>query len=302
MTNLKRMIENNFSLLLLLGVVVGFFIPSFGDNADEIVIFLTGALIFFACADIKPVDFFKVDIFQTGVFTLLRFAIFPLVLFFVAQKTVPDFALGVLLMALMPAGVAVASLCSMSRANVVVGLSLTIMSSLLAPAFVPSVFLFLGQVVNVDILSLFLTLVYVVLLPICAYFLIVYKRHKIEAVVKNTNKSASIIILSVILMILMATQKEEFLAQPSLIVEGMIVMTVLIGLFYVFGIVFSRFVPVDQKISYIYGSGAMNNSLAVGLAFAYFDAATTLFIVLSEIVWSIYVVVGQWYFARRGRV
>ena len=29
-------------------------------------------------------------------------------------------------------------------------------------------------------------------------------------------------------------------------------------------------VSEDQKISYIYGSGAMNNSLAVGLAFAYF--------------------------------
>ena len=299
MVNFKKIIENNFSLLLLFGLIVGFFLPSFGDSASEIVIFLTGALIFFACADIKPVDFFNVDIFQTGFFTLLRFAIFPLVLFYLAQQIVPDFAIGVLLMALMPAGVAVASLCSMSRANVVVGLSLAIISSLLAPVFVPSVFSFLGQVVNVDILSLFLTLIYVVLIPICAYFLLVYKRSRIENVIKGSNKSASIIILSIILMIVMATQKDEFLSPPTLIVEGLVVMTVLIGIFYLFGYLFSRFVPDDQKISYIYGSGAMNNSLAVGLSFAYFNATTTLFIVLSEIVWSVYVAGGQWYFSRQ---
>ena len=136
---MKNIIERNFSLLLIIGVIIGFFMPSFGENADEIVIFLTATLIFLACADIKPVDFFNIDVFQVGLFTLIRFAMFPLLLFFGATAFAPDFAIGILLMALMPAGVAVASLCSMSGASVVIGLSLTIMSSLLAPAFIPSV-------------------------------------------------------------------------------------------------------------------------------------------------------------------
>ncbi len=298
---MKNIIERNFSLLLIIGVIIGFFVPSFGENADEIVIFLTATLIFLACADIKPVDFFNIDVFQVGLFTLLRFAMFPLILFFGATSFAPDFAIGILLMALMPAGVAVASLCSMSGASVVIGLSLTIMSSLLAPAFIPSVFAFLGQLVAVDVFSLFLTLIYVVFVPICAYFLLFSKRPKAEKFIREYNKSSSIIVLASILVIVIATQKNEFLSNPDLILRGTIVMTILIGCFYIFGIVFSFFVPKDHRVSYIFGSGAMNNSLAVGLAFAYFDATTTLFIVLSEIVWSVYVAGAQWYFSRQHR-
>jgi BASS family bile acid:Na+ symporter len=170
MLKIRQTIENNFSLLLLIGLVVGLFLPSFGEFSDEIVIFLTALLIFLSCADIEPRDFIKVDIFQIGLFTLARFAVFPLVLFYLAQQFVPEFAIGVLLLALMPAGVAVASLCSMSKANVSLGLSLTIISSLLAPAFIPSVFSFLGQVVAVDVAGLFTTLMLVVIVPIVLYF------------------------------------------------------------------------------------------------------------------------------------
>ena len=102
---MKNIIERNFSLLLIIGVIIGFFVPSFGENADEIVIFLTATLIFLACADIKPVDFFNIDVFQVGLFTLLRFAMFPLILFFGATSFAPDFAIGILLMALILWGI-----------------------------------------------------------------------------------------------------------------------------------------------------------------------------------------------------
>lgn len=299
MKSIKTIIENNFSLLLLLGCIIGFFTPSFGQYADEIVIFLTAVLIFLSCADIKPSEFLKVDVFQIATFTLLRFSILPLFLFYVAYKTVPDYAVGILLMALMPAGVAVSSLCSMARANVALGLSLTIISSLLAPAFVPSVFSFLGQVVNVDILSLFITLVLVVFIPVLLYFFVFSKIEKINTSIKKYNKSSAVIILSLILVIVIASQKEEFLDNLDVIYIGLIIMSVLFGVFYLFGILFSLFVSKENRIPYILGSGAMNNSLAVGLAFAYFDARITLFIVLSEVVWSVYVALAQWIFSKQ---
>ncbi|HPF78994.1 MAG TPA: hypothetical protein PLF01_06835 [Alphaproteobacteria bacterium] len=299
MARIKNFIENNFSLLLLLGCAVGFFTPSFGAWASQIVIFLTASLIFLSCADIKPSEFLKVDIFQMALFTILRFAVFPLILFYAMRHYFPEYAVGTLLLALMPAGVAVASLCSMGRANVALGLSLTIITSLLAPAFIPGVFSFLGQVVKVDIMSLFMTLVMVILVPIFLYFGVFSRFKKINSWVSQYNKSSAIVILSLVLVIVVATQKREFLANLDVIYIGLMVMTGLFAIFYLFGILYSLVVPKDQKIPYIFASGAMNNSLAVGLAFAYFDAKVTLFLVLSEIVWSVYVALAQWVLSKR---
>lgn len=299
MAQIKTLIEKNFSLLLLVGFLLGFVAPDIGGAADEVAIILTALLIFLSCADIKPVDFLKIDVFQVALFTLLRFALFPLVCFFVIKSFYPEFAVGALLLLLMPAGVAVASLCSLTGAKVALGLSLTIVSSILAPVFIPGTFAFLGQYVEVDIFKLFVTLALVVFIPILVYFYGAAKIPKVDRVIKDYNKSAAVVILAVILMVVIAAQKQEFLDNVSLIFSGFWVMVVLIGACYLFGIVFSFFVAKDEKVPFIISSGAMNNSLAVGLAFAYFDATTSLFIVLSEVVWSIYVAVAARILAKK---
>jgi predicted Na+-dependent transporter len=97
----------------------------------------------------------------------------------------------------------------------------------------------------------------------------------------------------------MAAQKHEFLANADVMISAFFVMSILFGLFYLFGFLFSLAVKKEDKVSFIYSSGAMNNSLAVGLAFAYFDAQIILFIVLSEVVWSAYVAAAQWWFSKR---
>lgn len=299
MARIKTIIENNFSILLLVGFLLGFVAPDIGSISGHVTLFLTSLLIFLSCADIKPVDFLKIDVFQVALFTVLRFGAFPLILFFVIKDIYPEFAIGTLLLLLMPAGVAVASLCSMAHAKVALGLSLTIVSSILAPAFIPAIFAFLGQYVSVDIFSLFLTLVFIVFVPILVYFFVASKISKIDNLIKEYNKPSAVVILSIILTIVIAAQKQEFLNNISLIFVGFWVMFAVIGSCYVFGIVYSRFVVKEDRVSFIIGSGAMNNSLAVGIAFAYFDVTTSLFIVLSEVVWSIYVAFTQWFLSRR---
>lgn len=302
MAQIRKFIEGNFSLLLLLGVIIGFFVPKFGSFADELVIVLTAVLIFLSCADIKPVDFFKIDVFQVGIFVVLRFAVFPLVLFFLAYKFAPEYAVGILLLGLMPAGVAVASLCSMSHAKVVLGLGLTIISSLLAPAIIPAAFSFLGKFVEVDIFDLFLVLTGVVFLPVGLYFGLFNRSEKISGLIRKYNKAGSVLILSFILVIVIAAQKDALLNDVSTIVYGLIVMTIFFVVVYGFGFIYAMFMPKEDKVAYILSSGAMNNSLAVGLAFAYFDPTTSLFIVLSEIVWSVCVALAQWYFSKRAKL
>ncbi len=303
MGKIKSTIENNFSLLLLIGFISGFFFSGvgdyLGDKADEIAIILTAVLIFLSCADIKPVTFLEIDIFQVGSFSLIRYTILPLILFYAAHHFFPQFSTGVLLLALMPAGVSVAALCSMARGNVVLGLSITILSSLLAPVLIFAVFSFLGHTISVDVWKLFLTLVFVVFVPVILYFGVVYKSKKMAPFVKKYSQASSVVILSFILFIVMATQKEYFLDNVDTALIAFFVMLGLFAIFYLFGFICSFFVQKKDRISYIFASGAMNNSLSVGLAFAYFDANVVLFIVMSEIVWSLYVGVMQWGFSKK---
>ena len=298
MTQIKTWVEGNFAIILLLGAVLGFFVPSFGRFAEGLVIVLTAVLIFFACANIKFKDLFFVDVFLVALFTFLRFAIFPLVLFYAARAVFPEFSEGILLLALMPAGVAVTALCAMSGGNAALGLSLTIISSLLAPALIPGVFSFLGHNASVDIWGLFATLVLVVFLPVVIYFGGVRRVKPLKNWITDYSKILSVLILSAILVVVVATKKDDFLSQLDILYVGMAVMSGFFALCYIFGIVFSLWVPKDHRISYIYASGAMNNSLAVGIAFVYFNTQTVLFVVLSEIVFSFYIAAAQWWFTR----
>lgn len=299
MEKVKIIIENNLFLLLLFGCIAGFFLPGFGESVDEIVIFLTAVLIFLSCADIRPVSFLKVDIFQMASFSFIRYAFLPLVLFYAANYFFPQFSTGVLLLALMPAGVSVAALCSMTNANVALGLSLTILSSLIAPVVISGVFSFLGHEISVDVWMLFLTLVMVVFIPVILYFSVVYKTKTVAPLIKKYNKMSSVVILSFILLMVIANQKEEFLNHMDVVFVALLVMMGLFAIFYLFGFIFAAFVPKTHRVSYIFASGAMNNSLAVGLAFVYFDANVVLFIILSEIVFSLYIGVAQWGLSKK---
>lgn len=299
MLKIKNFIENNFAVSLLVAAILALFLPGFGKYSNDIVIFLIAGLVFFASPQVKRDELLSVDIFQVGLFTVLRFAVFPIILFYIAQAIVPEYAEGILLLALMPAAMAVTSLCSISGSKVALGLSLTVISSVLVPVFVPSIFSFLGRFVEINVFGLFATLMMVIFVPFIIYFGIINKIQPIKNWVISNTKLMPILLMSLVLFIVISANKEQFLDNVDLLITGSIVMMVVFGLFYLFGIVFSFFVPQDQRGSYVFASGAINNGLAIGLSFLYFSPHTVFFVVISEIVWCVYVAVAQWFFSRK---
>lgn len=296
---MKAWIENNFGWVLILGGLIGFAVPSIGDSANYIIILLVASLVYFACPSVKCEELLNVDIFQIGVFSLLRYAIFPIVLYYIALMIVPDYAIGVLLLSLMPAAMAVASLSMISGGRPSLAIAITVISSFLVPAIVPAMFAFLGHQVDVNEFALFFTLAFVVFAPFAMYF---YGLGRIKAHrnwVKDKGKAGSIIGVALILLVVVSSYKQTLLSNPSPLLEGTIIMTVLFALYYAFGFIFSSFMPKDQEVAYVYSSGAINNGLAIGLSFIYFSPETTFFIVISEIVWCVYVAATQWYFTRK---
>lgn len=299
MAQIKTLIENNFGWMLILGGLLGFVVPSIGDAANYVVIILIAGLVYFACPSIKKSELLEVDIFQVGTFTFLRYAIFPIVLYFIAYSFIPNYAIGVLLLSLMPAAMAVASLSMISGGSPSLGIAITVISSFLAPVIVPAMFSFLGHQVDVNEFALFFTLAFVVFAPFIMFF---YGTSRIKAHKKwvlETGKAASIVLMALILLVVVSSYKQTLLSNPAMLLEGSIIMFFLFGLFYAFGFVFSKFVPKSQQPAYVYSSGAMNNGLAIGLSFIYFSPETTFFIVISEVIWCLYIVLVQYYFTRK---
>jgi predicted Na+-dependent transporter len=211
---------------------------------------------------------------------------------------VPQYAIGILLLSLMPAAIVVASLCMISGAKVALGISLTVISSILIPVVIPGIFSFLGHQVDVNEIALFFTLIMVIFFPFALYFFCATRLPKHKKWVEDNGKSLSVVLMSLVLFIIVSSYKTEFLNNIDILLEGTLIMFVLFFVFYLFGYAFSQFVAEEQRLTYIWASGAINNGLAIGLSFLYFSPETTFFVVISEVVWCAYVAATQWYFSK----
>lgn len=221
---MRSWIENNFAIMLILGGLIGLITPSLGSISNYLVIFFVAGLVYFVCPKIRKEELLDADIFQIGLFTLLRFAILPIALYYLARLIIPDYAIGVLLLSLMPAAMAVASLSMISGGKPSLGIAVTVISSFLVPVIVPATFAFLGHNVDVNELALFVTLAFVVFGPFLFYF---YGFGRIETHrnwVDLNGKAASVILMALVLLFVVSSYKGELLSNPSLFLESFIIM------------------------------------------------------------------------------
>lgn len=285
MADIKNWIETHFNICLAIAFVAGLVVPGLEMVPDSTVIFMTGVLIYLACPRITPDELHQVDIVQLAIFCVARFMLLPFALFYGAHFVVPDLAPAVLLLMLMPAGVAAAALSALNSGNVSLALALTVVSSLLAPAIVPSAFSFTGSAVNVDTWSLFLTLVMIVFLPILLYFGGAVRVPRLKDLTARVSKVGTILFLCLMMAVVLAKKRDVFFEDPAFLLEAFAVLGVLFAAGYGFGWLLAFRQGRAQQISFAVSSGAMNNALGIGLALVYFDDKTSLFMVLSEVAW-----------------
>lgn len=277
--------EKHFNWILMSAFLIGMVAPGLDKVPSAIIVYGTGAIIFLACARISLKELESVDIFTIGGFSLVRFILIPFVVYFAVAMTFPDLAIGSFLLALMPAGVAVAVLTAITAGNVALGLSLTIISSLLAPFVVPSAFAMMGHMVQIDLFDMFKSLVVMVFLPIGLYFGLARPIKPVKAAIQSNGKFLSIVIMVFLTSVIVAQKREVFLEDPWFVLESLIVLSVLFFVFYASAWILAFKAREAERIAYTYGSGAMNNNLGIALAYLYFDAKTALFLILSEVVW-----------------
>lgn len=282
----RSFIEHGLSPVLIASFMLGLFVPGLERLPGWLVLWILGVMIFFACARITMAEIRRIRLREAALFYGVRFVVLPVVLFLVGRTVLPEeLSYGVLLLALTPAGASVGVLCAVMGGSIALGLGIAVVSSLLAPFVLPSVFALFGQSLDLDVFGIFKTLSLMIFLPVMLYFGAARRVPPVRRWVQAQSRFVSVLLLGGMLAVVVASRRSQFLDDIPFVLICLAVLFGLFGLFYVFGWIFGRRADFAHRISYALSSGAMNNALGISLAFLYFPPQVTLFMVLSEVPW-----------------
>ena len=296
---MKTFIQNNFNLMMLVGVLAGLFMPGLEMLPKETAIVVTAFIIFFSCSKVSLNEVKEIDKTTAALFYAFRFLLFPTVAFYIALQVIPDYAVGVLLISLMPAGVTSTAVTNICKGNTSFALSATIITHILTPLTVPVlIMLIAGQHIEINTLNMFITLCLAVFIPAICYFLGADKKPRVRNWIKSEAQFYSIILTSANVGIVIALQRSYFFTELDTVLWAIVIGMVLFFSFYAVAWLYPSKLSLRDRKTYAICSGVNNIALAAGISVLYFSPFTILLCVLGEIPWVIGVAIFE-RFARR---
>ncbi|MGN7438663.1 MAG: bile acid:sodium symporter [Alcanivorax sp.] len=297
---IKSFVENNFNLVLCLSVVVGLLVPALASLPEETAIILISIAIFFSCSRVTVDELRHISLKSALTFYVIRFILLPIPIYYAAVLLIPEYAMGVLLLALAPSAASATAFAMVIRANPSLCLSATVVTNALTPISIPLILFFLGLAgdVEIDALDLFVTLSLAIFLPSLSYFLIFRRSEPVKFYMRDNAKFYATLSVGMMMAVVTSMQRDYFLNQTMDVLILAAIGTILYAVFLAVAWLFSLRMSFFDRKTYMVCSGLNNNGLVAGLAFLYFSPATILFIVTTEIPWTMVAIVMKYYADR----
>ncbi len=269
-----------FPLWAVLLSVVAYLRPEyFAPHQDLIVPFLS--LIMLGMGITLSVDNFlevfkKPKVIFLG--TLMQYTIMPLAAWIVCLvlKLPADIATGVILLGSCPGGTASNVISYLAKADVALSIVLTSVSTMLA--FLATPFLtwfFIGQVVNVDVTGMLVSVVKIVIVPVVLGLLISYLFEKQIGAVKEVFPAISAAAIVIIIAVIIGTNSGNLAHSGPLVLLAVILHN---GLGLASGYWVSKALKLSETEARTISIevGMQNSGLSVALAIKYFTATAAL--------------------------
>jgi predicted Na+-dependent transporter len=287
-------IENRLGLVLTVAMFLGLFFPGLNNLPDDTALYLIASVFFVSCFKISKKEFLEISVKRSLIFYSLRFIVLPLLLFFICQAILPQYATGVFLLSLMPAGIASPSVSGVMNGNLTMALSLVLVSSVAAPFVVPLMFYFTHPPVEgLDLNRLFVILSCVIFIPLLLHLPLRHLKTPNAWLIKN-NKLLSVLLLGSLTIAVVAVQREKIISQWFDLGFSLLLLSLLYCFYYFWG----WFVPPgkrrQERVTFATCSGVNNNALGISLALTSFPDQA-LFLVLTSLPW----VLGTIIFTKR---
>ncbi len=296
---MKQWVVGNFGIVLFISIVCGLIVPWIDQLPRVTGLVLVSGVIFFSCPKISIEELKSLKIKSALFFYVLRFLLLPVPLYFAANALVPDYAVGVLLIALAPVGVTSTVIAALTNANPSWALSATVVANVLIVLTMPLyVFYLSGDVIEINVFQLFLTLVIGIFLPVLLYFFAVAKVKKARNWVARDGSFYAIAFTFVQNVFVISLIREFIFSNAHSVLLLLIVCLLLYALFYIAGWLFAFRMEHKERKSYMICSGVNNIALAIGIAVLYFSPVTILVVVIGEIAWTFAVIAFKKYVER----
>lgn len=199
---------------------------------------------------------------------LLQFSIMPVVGFGLATMSglPPEIAAGIILVGCSPSGLASNVMAYISGANLALSLTLTAISTLLAPFITPLYMsFFAGEFIPIDALAMFISISKIVILPIVAGLAFNHFLHGKFPFVDKLMPKISMLGIAIIITIITAAGRDSLLT-----IGGILIVVVLVHnlLGYVLGYASAKIIGIDEASSrtIAFEVGMQNSGLASGIA------------------------------------
>ena len=206
---------------------------------------------------------------------LSQFILMPLIAFVLIKifRLPPELAVGVMLVGTCPGGTSSNVMTYMSKGDVALSVGMTIVSTIFAPLLTPLLTkLYIGQVVDVKVVAMFLSIVKVVLIPIVLGLIINHFFGKItEALVKVLPAVSTLAIVAIVAAVVSASSAKLLNAlNTSLTIVFVVILHNLLG--YATGYGVGKLLRLKQTKCRALSIevGMQNSGLATGLAAAHF--------------------------------
>jgi bile acid:Na+ symporter, BASS family len=282
--NIAHFLRRRFVTILLSCVALGFVVPGVELVPASAMIFFLAVLIFVSSFQISMEEVRSISPWHPGIFYVLRYPVLAILMWLLTNSVYPALATAVLLLSLAPAGVASPGVASIYNGNVSLSILIVVISAFLAPFLIPLVLqLFVARHIELDILSIFRTLLISVFIPLVAH--IPLRRRPIAGWLRKNDSLFVVPAIGILVMLVISKQK-TFIIEHALEAGVFVAVTiVLFLLYYAFGwMLFPRSSQRD-RVSYALGSGVNNTAIVIVLAYLYFSPEVSTFLVTSELAW-----------------
>jgi predicted Na+-dependent transporter len=288
MKKLAQFIENNFNLIFIVSVIAGILFPCSKWMQFALVptLMLSLFLSFLEINFVEVVRCFKR--LQRIILTIILFMIvIPAMLWFLIKPFVPfEYALGFLILALVPPGVTTITLANIAQGNKEWVLVLVITGSFIAPFSIPLMLKWLvGTQVTIDALVMFTKLTIMIVVP---FILAFYVKKYVGSLVDMTQwsyKAINISLVAIMTYIPISLYREQIFSASIINFWILLGTYVLFILFHIIGYSISWGQPKADKITTSLSKTYMNSTLAVVIAIEFFSGNTVLTIVFADIPW-----------------
>lgn len=264
-----------FTILIFAAVAASMFYPQFfleinSFKLNRLIVPLLIIIMFGMGTSMGISDFVQVVKMPRGVLVglIAQFTIMPFIGFGLARLSglPPEIAAGIILVGCSPGGLASNVMAYISGANLALSLTLTAVSTLLSPFLTPFFMkLLANELVPIDYLAMFWSIIKIVILPILAGLLFNHFAHGKFKWLDRAMPKVSMAAIAIIITIITASGRNSLLS-----IGLILIVVVLVHNFsgYLLGYYGSKLIGLDEKSSrtVAFEVGMQNAGLASGIA------------------------------------